>query len=804
MTIRVVSAVPTGVAVTSLGVARGLARVLVGLLALAAPLSAGEFPKPIGLNQKVLVVLLKHQPPHCPGAGACWTAAQLADIKPPRHTAAQYETILNQAVNAYYLQATYGKTSFDFDVLVNPDSSDGWWDAPSSVQQYIAGQNAFVGNPGFVKDAAVKVAAAATDLGPYDRLLVMANVQTRNGQTNSKGVPITYQTPTGPKELTATWVWEDVSDATLTTVVSHELGHQLGLPDLYGHCGPITGYDGNGNPVYGLNDECVGPWDLMAYDWQFTHFGGWSKVDRGWLPALLPYVKTLGPLDASPIDTTIALTRLATVGSNVIRIPLSGSGGPFFGYYIECRQQAGGDENVPIEGVIISFVDEALGTQVTHARVLRKTNGDPQWWSYDLYDGAALQPGEAFFDTQFGLSVFYQEPVENGCSVQVSYSGGKLFPDPAIADSSPYLVVPDAAYDSPDIWIDSAMNGWGNYLDGTPDGDGVPSGPGDPAWADHDNRIGFRVRNLGFATATDITVEVGVAQPADIATVCGDRTNESVQPVGTVTISSLAPGEKYQGYVVWHPTSPLPARIEVRILPLADEISPSNNLAVETVQFSSLSCPQEPCISTSKPDSVLLTNPCRILSSIMAVRPFVPPGWTVRVDPEHALLRFGETRAFRITVTSPAGARPGESARMPISFLEAPPDVFSEGVVASRGGSMFTEFGGLKLLARVTAPSTVSCRAPANPRPTGERLRISGRIDPAHPGEAVALEYRSPSGSPVLRLVRTNPAGRFHDRVTPDRWGPWTVQAFWQGDGDHQAAQSDVCRFDVAARSSRR
>ena len=66
-------------------------------------------------------------------------------------------------------------------------------------------------------------------------------------------------------------------------------------------------------------------------------------------------------------------------------------------------------------------------------------------------------------------------------------------------------------YSTPDIWLDSERNGWDVYR--YTDGAGNPTGQGDDAWVNHDNRVYVRVHNLGPGLATDVRVQVYINSP---------------------------------------------------------------------------------------------------------------------------------------------------------------------------------------------------------------------------------------------------------------------------------------------------
>lgn len=144
----------------------------------------------------------------------------------------------------------------------------------------------------------------------------------------------------------------DCSGTTIQTAstISHEMGHVLGLPDLY-------------HPADGLLPEqrrwVVGCWGLMAAGawgcenvdretWRKpTHMSAWAKRELGWISEEL----TVG----STRLTEVTLDPVITSGK-ILRLPLSATEYML----LEYRRLEGFDEGLPAEGVIIYHIDPDL------------------------------------------------------------------------------------------------------------------------------------------------------------------------------------------------------------------------------------------------------------------------------------------------------------------------------------------------------------------------------------------------------------------------------------------------------------
>jgi M6 family metalloprotease-like protein len=733
----------------------------------------------IGLGKTVLVIPIVHQDPPCPddpGPVACeWVVAGAPG--PPRHTPAEWQTILNAEVNDYYLKATHGKTSFQFEVASDPTTGGGWFPAPHNINEYVAsGSN--VNGVSLGQDA-MALADPYYDLAEWSRIVVMHNFQRRGGLKQT----ITY----GGDKWPIVFVLEDSTDEALVSIMSHELGHTLGLPDLYGNY-----HTGNCAQWSDCGESNMGPWDLMARDPVFTHFSGYSKYENEWIPHVAPNVVNLQAWNGTPFSYNYTLRNLGEPGPNLLRVALL-SGGSFYGYYVECRtRKAGlGDENLPEEGVLVTLVNRGTTSPTfcyRHASAWATSNNPA-----NICD-AALQPGETYFASN-GVSFTNTGMDQDECSVEVSYNGDTISHDPAILEAT--------QFDSPDIWVDSQVNGWGTYGPPTQtlDGDGAPVGPGDPMSPGQPHRIYFRVRNFGMAPAANVQVEVGVRQPLTLSTICGPAPGP-VTIIGTKTIPLLPAtwsNPPHVDYVEWLPSSS-PAEIEVRLLSTPGEITLSNNNAVDSVTFyfpdceDANNCPVNPYGPT-----LSVEHDCPDPVTARVVAKFIPPGWDVMVNPASALIQPGEGLDFEIDI------QPGvvmEAANVDDPFVEIPIELSQTygHRMTGEGGHTFDPIHGVRTLHFFLPEGAITCASVPGVVEVGATVNVSGAVTPLVPLSPVAVEYTSPGGVRRLQNVVTDARANFADLFTPDEEGDWQVRALWPAEESHRDATSPACPF-VACRA---
>jgi immune inhibitor A len=146
-------------------------------------------------------------------------------------------------------------------------------------------------------------------------------------------------------------------EAQKATTIAHELGHVLGLPDLYDHSQGLE-------PQY--RRWVVGCWSLMAAgSWgcgvenregwvRPTHLGPWEKAFLGWLDHLEEVGSVVGE------EFTLAPVRSS---QHVLKVPLeSGAAGGQEEYLLlEYRTREGFDQDIPASGVLVYHIDPKIG-----------------------------------------------------------------------------------------------------------------------------------------------------------------------------------------------------------------------------------------------------------------------------------------------------------------------------------------------------------------------------------------------------------------------------------------------------------
>lgn len=211
-------------------------------------------------------------------------------------------------------------------------------------------------------------------------------------------------------------------------VVTHELGHVLGLPDLYDALGSIT--PNNRRWVVGCwTLMAAGAWgcgDAAAYNQVLRppHMGAWEKEQLGWANVL-----EVGDL----LDFTVTLP--AVQGSNqVLRIPVKD--GEYF--LVEYRPNTGWDRDLPAGGLLVYHVDENIPFRPCancprlYGVSLVEADGNGALLRTAVEGGNRGEAGDVFRQGSSWSNVTNPtSKANNGDATAISFSGVRLSPGAA-------------------------------------------------------------------------------------------------------------------------------------------------------------------------------------------------------------------------------------------------------------------------------------------------------------------------------------------------------------------------------------
>jgi M6 family metalloprotease-like protein len=198
--------------------------------------------------------------------------------------------------------------------------------------------------------------------------------------------------------------WEPPWGYTNIMVISHEMGHGVGLPHSSGTYGQT--YDNQWDVMSDGWSNCSNSSDA-TYGCLGQHTIAYHKDILGWIPANQKFTPTQAG------TTTITLEQLAlpqTGNYLMAQIPIGGSTTRF--YTVEVRRKTGYDVKLPGQAVIIHEVDT---TRNIPAHVIDADNngntGDA---------GAMWIPGETFSDSANGIFVSVLSSTSTGFQVSIT------------------------------------------------------------------------------------------------------------------------------------------------------------------------------------------------------------------------------------------------------------------------------------------------------------------------------------------------------------------------------------------------
>jgi len=273
------------------------------------------------------------------------------------------------SLRGFYKEISYGKLLFS---TADMPSSTGWVTLPHNAAYYAGTNNGMGSYPNnaakMVEDALPLIDAAGVDFSAYDNdhddahtvdnLIVIHAGEGAEGGTDATGTIWSHKTQL-PVPLTLDGVTIDSfstepefattagKPASQTVgIFAHEVGHILGLRDLY--------------DTLNEGPSGIGEWSLMSSgNWlgpdgaagsSPSRLDAWSASELGWLTptviASAPEVRELPAVEASESGTAY-------------RIDARGSGGSEY-FLVENRQRIGTDSYLPGAGALVWHIDTGV------------------------------------------------------------------------------------------------------------------------------------------------------------------------------------------------------------------------------------------------------------------------------------------------------------------------------------------------------------------------------------------------------------------------------------------------------------
>jgi len=579
--------------------------------------------------------------------------------------------------NNFWQEASYGKTSFRFDIdpsiitlpgkladylIPIPNSSMYWFDTVRMIEDALT-----------ARVQSMSDADAESFLNSY--MGVMISHAVNKDESNITGSEVVYWPHSDCHEVfyvrgiqygmgyvCSTHAWGQTDYLGSWPVFTHELGHVLGLPDLYPSQNIPDTYEG----------QEVMQWDIMCNGQGDANPTAWEKAYRTTVPTDpgtapsepwmtqddIVSLDPPGPGQTNSAEALLVPSSLELPPTNPFTashpgVPLAHAVclhlDPNRHILVEARQlgpivaappfgASDYDQSIPCDGVIITEAVDNLDLFPATRRNVTLLSPDfshglPSWEQVTIGGGTIT----SWEDTAKRTKVELLEVVQTNPKVfHIKASWG---PGPAsnlyIAPWSP------PPWESPDIWADDEANGWDVYTHSdvnlNPSVPGYPVGNGDALAVGSHCRLYARVHNIGDHDAQNVKVDFAIVLPPGVG---------SDIAIGSTIIPSIPSGTAALAMVEWTPGSSNGGHVcvQARAAVQPDELISVDNVAQENLTdwYVKKSSPYVPVefrfqICNSLPEARLFEV------EVIGLR----KGFHVDVQPRYCWLEPAETRIGR-------------------------------------------------------------------------------------------------------------------------------------------------------------